>query len=174
MAEINSAQPKRKGSFAKAAKRLSTRVDLTPMVDLGFLLITFFVLTSAMSKPKVMTLFETVDDAARPIKQSGAMTILLAADHKIFYYYGIFDETQPGSVKETDFKNIRELILQKKQTTDIGSLMYIIKSGKNSSFGDNVNLLDELAICNVPNGHFSETDITDAESKLLSPTTQDK
>ncbi len=170
MAEINSVQPKRKGSFAKAAKRLSTKVDLTPMVDLGFLLITFFVLTSSLSEAKAMTLFETVDDIPTPIKQSGAMTILLGADHKIFYYHGIFDATQTGNVKETDFKSIRSLILRQKRTTDINKLMYIIKSDKSSSFGDNVNLLDELAICNVPNGHFAEVELTDLESELISST----
>lgn len=167
MANIETAQPNKKGSFAKAGKRLSTKVDLTPMVDLGFLLITFFVLTSSMTMAKTMTLLEPVEDAPRPVKNSGAMTILLGADHSVFYYFGIFDNSNAGRLRQTDFKNIRKLILDKKKSTNPGDLMYIIKSDKDAGFGDNVNLLDELAICNVPAGHFAEAEITDTEQAAM-------
>lgn len=168
MADINSSQPKkRKGSFAKVLSRPSTRVDLTPMVDLGFLLITFFVLTTSMTEPMAMNLLEPKEDTPQPVRQSGAMTIILGAHHQLFYYYRIFDEVQPGNFKETDFKTIRSLILNKKRQTKAGDLMYIIKAGKNSSFGDNINLLDEMAICMVPSGHYAEVDLTEPENELM-------
>ena len=169
MADINSSQPKkRKGSFSKVFSRPSTRVDLTPMVDLGFLLITFFVLTTSMTEPMAMNLLEPKEDTPQPVRQSGAMTIILGANQQLFYYDGIFDKMQPANFKKTDFKTIRSLILNKKRQTKPGDLMYIIKADKNSSFGDNINLLDEMAICMVPSGHYAEVDLTEEETELMS------
>src|ERR1035437_4326351 len=72
----------------KRAKKQSTRIDMTPMVDLGFLLLTFFVLTSTFSKPKSMEISfpappEKIEDQP-PVKNG--LTILLTKDHRIFYY----------------------------------------------------------------------------------------
>ena len=79
----------------KRAKKQSTRVDMTPMVDLAFLLLTFFVLTSTFSKPKSMELSmpappEDIKD--RPEVKNG-VTFLLTKDDRIFYYVGEFFAT---------------------------------------------------------------------------------
>jgi biopolymer transport protein ExbD len=76
----------------KRAKKQSTRIDMTPMVDLAFLLLTFFVLTATFSKPKSMELTfpappETTEDQP-PVKNG--ITFLLTGDDKIFYYVGEF------------------------------------------------------------------------------------
>jgi biopolymer transport protein ExbD len=76
----------------KRAKKQSTRIDMTPMVDLAFLLLTFFVLTSTFSKPKSMELTfpvppENIQEQP-PIKNG--ITILLTKDDRIFYYEGEF------------------------------------------------------------------------------------
>jgi biopolymer transport protein ExbD len=168
MADINSTQSnKRKGSFAKVSIRKSTKVDLTPMVDLGFLLITFFVLTTSMTQPVAMNLMEPKEDTPQPVKKSGAMTIILGADHKIFYYYGLLDESKSEGLEQADFASIRALILHKKKSTYLGDLMYVIKADSSSSFGDNINLLDEMSICNVPAGHYAEVELTARENQLL-------
>lgn len=169
MAEINpSNSDKRKSNFSTSTNHRSTRVDLTPMVDLGFLLITFFVFTTTMAQPKVMTLIEPKDGSDILVKESGAMTIILGKDHQIWYYYKIFDDRiGSGQFKKTDFKSIRSLILDKKNHTESGDLMYIIKADKNATFGDSIDLLDEMAICNILKGHYAEVDITKAESGIL-------
>ena len=169
MAEINtSADNKRKKTFAKSINHRTTRVDLTPMVDLGFLLITFFVFTTTLSKPGVMDLLDPKDGPDMPIRESGAMTIILSKDHHVYYYYKRLDERLSSmQIKETDFKNIRSLILAKKETTDMSHLMYIIKADENATFGDSIDLLDEMLICNIPKGHYTEVDITKVESTMI-------
>lgn len=97
----------------KRAKKGSTRVDMTPMVDLAFLLLTFFVLTSQFSKPKVMSLVypaKQVDNPKPPEKINNAYTFLLSED-RIFYYEGAFKKGETQLI-ETDFgpKGVRKLL----------------------------------------------------------------
>src|ERR1035437_9783546 len=91
----------------KRAKKHSSRVDMTPMVDLGFLLLTFFVLTTQFSKPKTMEINMPVipKDTSIHVKvnEDNAMTILLTdKQEKIFYYYGKF-KNDPSILKTTDY-----------------------------------------------------------------------
>src|SRR5258705_60101 len=82
----------KKGEGVKKAKKLSTRVDMTPMVDLGFLLITFFIFTTTMSSPTTMELYmpkdTDKDEDLNKAKASGALTIMLGKDNHIYYYEG--------------------------------------------------------------------------------------
>jgi biopolymer transport protein ExbD len=82
----------KKGPGVKKAKKLSTRVDMTPMVDLGFLLITFFIFTTTMSSPKALNLNMPKDtkkeEELNKAKESGALTIMLGKDNAVYYYEG--------------------------------------------------------------------------------------
>ncbi|MBO9619104.1 MAG: biopolymer transporter ExbD [Niabella sp.] len=108
----------KKGPGVKKAKRQSTRVDMTPMVDLGFLLITFFIFTATMSNPTTMDLNMPKDsdkkDQETKIKQSGSLTVLLAKDNKVFYYEGEMDPTG-ANFKSDTYKGIRNEIINKKK-----------------------------------------------------------
>ncbi len=102
MAEIDtSGGGKKKGPGVKKAKKLSTRIDLTPMVDLGFLLITFFIFTTTMSKPKTMEINMPVDkkdikeDEKNKVKDYTAMTVLLSKEHRVYYYIGLANDPLP-------------------------------------------------------------------------------
>ena len=161
MAEINT-------SRARSSNHRSTRVDLTPMVDLGFLLLTFFVFTTSLARPTVMELLDPKEGTATPVKESGVMTIILSKDHHVYYYYKKLDEQLASTqIKETDLKTIRALILAKKAATDMGYLMYIIKADESATFGDSIDLLDEMSICNIPQGHYAEVDITKVEEEVI-------
>lgn len=107
----------KKGPGVKKAKKLSTRVDMTPMVDLGFLLITFFIFTATMKSPTTLDLNmpkESDEKDETKIKQSGALTILLGKDDNVYYYEG--ELTSDGSTfKSSSFGKIREVIINKKK-----------------------------------------------------------
>ena len=163
----------KKGPGVKKPKKLSTRVDLTPMVDLGFLLITFFVFTTTMSKPTAMNMNEPKDDPENQlkVKNSGAMTILLGKGDQVYYYMGeLLPETISEQFKSSNFKEIRKIILDKKNATPIGDLMYIIKADKESKFRNAIDILDEMAISDVKAGHYAEVDINEVEQMLIKRT----
>jgi biopolymer transport protein ExbD len=110
----------KKGPGVKKAKKLSTRVDMTPMVDLGFLLITFFIFTATLSSPVAMDLNMPKDtdkqEEQNKIKQSGSLTIMLGKNDQVYYYEGeLLEENASSIFKQTTFKGIRDVIIKKKQ-----------------------------------------------------------
>lgn len=158
----------KKGPGVKKAKKLSTRVDLTPMVDLGFLLITFFIFTTTMSQPTAMKLFlpkDVEEKDQNKLKASGALTIMLAKDNNIFYYEG---ELAPdgSNFKSSNFKDIRNVIINKKKSTDSKDFMVVIKPGPLSTYKNTVDMLDEMQINDVK--RYAMVDISDVELKLIS------
>src|SRR6476659_4358660 len=158
----------KKGPGVKKPKKQSTRVDLTPMVDIGFLLITFFVFNTTMSQSTAMNMNEPKDDPNNQlkVKNSGVMTLLLGKADQVYYYMG--ELTDPSSqFKSSNFKDIRQVILDKKKATPIGDLMYIIKSDKQATFKNAIDILDEMSINTVPPGHYAEVDMSDTEAELI-------
>lgn len=169
----------KKGPGVKKPKKLSTRVDLTPMVDLGFLLITFFVFTTTMSKPTAMTMNEPKDDnieSQLKVKESAVMTILLGKSDQVYYYEGTLTADNASQVfKTSNFKDIRKIILDKRNSVPNGDqpksdLMYIIKADKESKFKNAIDIIDEMAINGIPPGHYAEVDISDTEAMLIQKT----
>ena len=78
------------------AKKNSTHIDMTPMVDLAFLLLTFFMLTTTFGKPKTMEINMPIKDPnVEPSLVNNALTVLLSGDDKIYWYFGeLKPETQ--------------------------------------------------------------------------------
>ncbi|MBL7712587.1 MAG: biopolymer transporter ExbD [Chitinophagaceae bacterium] len=171
----------------KKAKKLSTRIDLTPMVDLGFLLITFFIFTTTMSKPKTMEINMPFKDPNQPVdtkskvKESTALTILLSKDHRVYYYEGIgSDATQPPKVEVTNFKTpgIRQVIIDKKKKVEAlvrsGALSptdkttVLIKPDVNSTYEDFVNIIDEMSINGIQ--VYAIVDISPVDKEFIALT----
>jgi biopolymer transport protein ExbD len=121
MAEIIQAEGKQKGG-KKKAKKFSTRIDMTPMVDLMCLLITFFMLTTAFSKPKAMeiTMPEKSEDNAPKdapkIAANKTLNVLISGNDQIYYYYGVADPNKPlPTLTKSDYSKdgIRKVLLQR-------------------------------------------------------------
>ncbi|HEY9179019.1 MAG TPA: biopolymer transporter ExbD [Flavipsychrobacter sp.] len=178
----------KKGPGVKKGKKLSTRVDLTPMVDLGFLLITFFMMTTTLNKPKTMEINmpykdeqEQIEDETK-IKESVALTVLLSKKHRVYYYEGMAtDPENTPEVKITGFnpeKGIRDVIINKKkdveemkrrgQLTAKDKTTVLIKPDTNSTYEDLVNILDEMAINDIR--VYAIVDITDVDREFISET----
>jgi biopolymer transport protein ExbD len=117
MAEIQGGGDSQGKGGKKRAKKQSTRVDMTPLVDLAFLLLTFFVLTSTFSKPKVLRMIfpEKIEDNTNIKKPEvrDAVTILVSGDDRIFYYTGQISNAT--AITEIDYTKdgLRKLLKEK-------------------------------------------------------------
>jgi biopolymer transport protein ExbD len=106
------------GDSKKRAKKQSTRVDMTPLVDLAFLLLTFFVLTSTFSKPKVLRMIfpeklEKDNPNIKPPEIKDGLTILLSANDNIFYYQGGLNKTTELIRIDYTKNGLRKLLVEK-------------------------------------------------------------
>jgi biopolymer transport protein ExbD len=161
----------KKGPGVKKGKKLSTRVDLTPMVDLGFLLITFFIFTTTMSQPTAMKLFLPKDtdkpEEQNKIKASGALSIMLGRGDGVYYYEG---ELLPdgSNFKASNFKEIRQVIINKKKSTNPQDFVVVIKPGPEATYKNTVDILDEMTINDVK--RYAMVDIFDAEIQFMRAT----
>jgi len=104
----------------KRAKKLATRIDMTPMVDLGFLLLTFFMLTTTFSRPKVIDLTppaKTKDTTQMmKIQDTLALTVILSGNNKAYYYNGkLIENPDSNNIQLTDLSDngIRKVIIQR-------------------------------------------------------------
>jgi biopolymer transport protein ExbD len=158
----------KKGPGVKKSKKQSTRVDLTPMVDLGFLLITFFIFTTTMSQPTAMRLFLPKDtdkpEEQNKAKESGALTILPGKNDVVYYYEGIL-APDGSNFKTTNFKDLREVIITKKKTTNPKDFVVVIKPHSESTYKNAVDILDEMSINDVK--RYALVDISPVESQLI-------
>src|SRR4030095_3085772 len=165
MAQIENTANVRKGKSFSHNKKQNIRIDMTPMVDLGFLLITFFVFTTTMSTPKATDLFMPKDptnikDSTKLIDDL-ALTLLLDEGNRVYYYNGIFDNAMSSNaIFETNYstyEGIGKIIRQKQKEID-GSgkfvdgrkgLMLLIKPTSKSSYKNVIDALDEAVINDV-------------------------
>lgn len=175
MAEINTANSGQKPGVRRG-KKLSTRVDLTPMVDLGFLLITFFIFTTTMSIPTSMKVVMPKDDLDNPmpIPQSKTLTAIPIDNDEVFYYHGRLEEALANNrfgICGYDLRTGIGAIIREKQTNlekiGIGKKEFIlvIKPGPSSTFQNTTDMLDEVLINEVK--YYSLTDLQKEEIEVL-------
>jgi biopolymer transport protein ExbD len=168
MAELNTA-PENQGKKVRTKKQ-SLRVDLTAMVDLAFLLITFFMLTTTLSKPSAMDV-AMPDQTAEPGPQvaSRTMTICLGKDNRAMYYLGLPDKPIISATLTNYGKSgLRHAIMdvRKKVLAATGKgIMVIIKPGDTSVYENLVSTLDEMTITGVQ--QFAIADIQAKDISML-------
>jgi len=163
MAQIENTASVRKGKSFSHNKKQVIRIDMTPMVDLGFLLITFFVFTTTMSTPKATDLFMPKDDTThpQPLPNSLALSLLLDNNNKVYYYNGDFKEAvNANKIFETNYSTyggIGKIIRQKQKDIDASGkfadgrkgLMLLIKPTSGSVYKNVIDALDEAVINDV-------------------------
>ena len=185
MAELNTGGGDGKGKKVRS-KKSNPGVDLTAMVDLAFLLITFFMLTTSLSKPQAMDLpmpdkdpKEKLTDPTK-IPEERMMTVLVGKDNKILWYMGKFDtptvpptETTFGKagIRKALVVNVKKgVALAKREPNykDGQGLVVNIKLSDKASYKNLVDILDEMAITKPQLNAIG--DITPAEIDLLTKT----
>ena len=178
MAELNTGDGGGGKGGKVRSKKQNSKVDLTAMVDLAFLLITFFMLTTTLSKPQSMSLGlpdknEKGDDTK--VDENRTMTILLGDNDKMVRYVGLLATPVAGG-NPKDFaygkEGIREELLSRKKKvleytrSEKKGLIVIIKPSKKSNYRNLIDILDEMAIADVPT-YAIVNDFSPEETKLL-------
>lgn len=180
MAELNTGGNEGKGGKKVRSKKQNAGVDLTAMVDLAFLLITFFMLTTSLSKPQSMDL--TMPDKLDPkdvtekqeAKESKTMTILIGKDRALKYYMGLLNGAYPGSTPtDTPYgkDGIRQVILQKMANLRAAGhegkdgIVVLIKATEDATYTDMIDILDEMAITGVE--IYALQDMTEDEKAVM-------
>ena len=178
MAELNTGDGGGKKGGKVSRQKLNSKVELTAMMDIAFLLITFFMLTTSLSKPQSMSLGlpdkdPKKDNVDMKVDENRTMTILLGADNKLVYYVGLL-ATPIGGPKDLAYgkEGIRKILLSRKKSVieytgnkDKG-IIVIIKPSKKSSYRNLVDILDEMAITGVST-YAIVNEYTPEETKLL-------
>jgi biopolymer transport protein ExbD len=165
MAEISQGGGGGKQDGKVRVKKASTKIDMTPMVDLAFLLLTFFILTTTLNKPQTMELTLPEDpkpeDKLPEVNEKKVVTVILGANDKVYWYRGITDP----EVKETtyDDNGIRKVLIQ--QNKEIPGMIILIKPSPESRYKNVVDILDEMTITNMQ--RFAMVKITDVDKELV-------
>ena len=158
MTQFNSVEQRRQKTGVRRMKKANLKIDMTPMVDLGFLLIAFFIFTTEISKPTVTNLYMTDDRDSTGIPDSKSLTFLLGNNEQLFYYYGREKEAvENNQVYATSYApdNGAGKIIREKQFSldqrfaNRKELTILIKPGKSCSYKNVVDMLDEMMINGV-------------------------
>lgn len=180
MAELNTGDGGGGKGGKVRSKKQNSKVDLTAMVDLAFLLITFFMLTTTLSKPQSMSLGlpnkeDKPDDpkSQQKVDENRTVTILMGENNQVKIFRGFLatPKLAPKSVAYGK-EGLREVLLEQKKAVleytgskDKGMIV-IIKPSKKSKYKNLVDVLDEMAIVGVPT-YAIVNEFTPEESKLL-------
>ncbi len=143
----------------KKKKRVGIRIDMTPMVDVALLLLTFFMLTTVFSKPQTMELNLPPSDIKVEVPSSVLLMIRVEPDMKIYWNMG----NEPTALKVVQFKELRPLLSEKLRS--IPKLITLVQIDRNAKYSDMVDIIDELNLANIT--RFSIAPLTDADKKLI-------
>ena len=130
------------------SKKASTRVDMTPMVDLGFLLITFFILATTLSKSKAMALNapDKFEQRTEPIKASNVMTVFLGKDNQATYIFGKAAGEDPELKTVSMGYDFRKAVVDNLTKVGGEKFVLVLKPTKESTYKNMVDVLDDMAV----------------------------
>jgi biopolymer transport protein ExbD len=141
----------------KRMRRLGIRMDMTPMVDVAFLLLTFFMLTTTMNRPQTMEINLPPEKTTVEVAQSNLLTLRVKEDGSI--YWNVAEEP-PVKV---EYKDLRTMMTQKLQQNP--KLITLIKVDRKGKYHMMVDIMDELNLANIT--RFSLAPMLDADKQVL-------
>ena len=161
MADVGGGDAKRghdkKKKKHKHKRRLGVRVDMTPMVDVAFLLLTFFIMTTTMSQPQTMEINLPPGDSKVEVAQSNLITLLVKDSGVIYWLIGT------GTPEKVEFKDLRKLLMQEAQANP--KLITLIKIDRKGKYTMMVDIMDELNLANIT--RFSLAPMSDGDKAVL-------
>jgi biopolymer transport protein ExbD len=154
----------KKGDGKVRAKKQSTKIDMTPMVDLAFLLLTFFILTSTFNKPKTMEV-TMPDKVTNPeeqtkINENDILNLVLAENDKIYWWIGL---TPPAEETNYSKTGVRKVLMEHNKANP--KLMVLIKPKDESRYNNMVDILDEMDI--TATKRFAIVDFTNDDKTII-------
>ena len=158
--EVAAAQPKKQRRGSKKAKRptrVGIRVDLTPMVDVLMLLITFFMLTTVFTTPQTMEINLPPDETPVEVAESSLLTLRVMSDGVIYWNMGI------ERVQTVAFSELRPLLEERLASNP--KLITLVKVQRDGTFEQMVNVLDEMSLANIT--RFSMAPFKDVDQRFI-------
>lgn len=143
----------------KKKKRAGVRIDMTPMVDVAMLLLTFFMMTTVFSKPQTMELNLPPDDKGVEVPASTLLTVRIAPNMAIYWSMG----NEPTVIKKIAFKELRPLLVER--LSSIPKLITLVQIDRDAKYNDMVDIMDELNLANITK--FSFAPLKEADKNLI-------
>lgn len=160
MAAVESGAPRANQKGKKKKRRLGTRVDMTPMVDVTMLLLTFFMLTTVFSMPQTMELnLPPNDEQTIEVAESALLTLRVAPNFSIYWNKGSNPKLQ-----KVEFKELRKFLVDELRGNP--KLITLIKIDREATYNNMVDLMDELNLAQIT--RFSLAPMKDEDKKLMS------
>jgi len=151
-------EPKGKHAKKKKVKRVGVRIDFTPLVDVAFLLLTFFMLTTVFNTPQTMELNLPPDDKTQvEVAESSLLTVRVMGSGVIWWNIGV----EP--LNKVEFKDLRALLLERNRSNP--KLITLIKVDRDGKYTQMVDVMDELNLANVT--RFSLAPLTEKDKALV-------
>ncbi len=158
MAEVDVNQSRGKQKHSKKKKRrIGIRIDMTPMVDVAFLLLTFFMLTTTMNKPQAMEINLPPGEAKVDVPASNLLTLRIAENGSIYWNIGT---DKPEKVSSAD---LRKVLKEKNRANP--KLITLIKVDRKGKYIMMVDIMDELNVCDIT--RFSLAPFEDKDKQLI-------
>jgi biopolymer transport protein ExbD len=156
--DVAAAEPKKRGKKKhKKGRRLGIRIDMTPLVDVAFLLLTFFMYTTSMSRPQTMEINLPPEKVNVEIAESNLLTLRINAKGDVFWNYGI------EAPKPIAFSGLRAFL--REQASQHPKLVTLVKVDREGKYNMMVNIMDELNLAQIQ--RFSLAPLLDQDKQLL-------
>lgn len=147
----------KKGGLRRPKRRVKIRIDMTPMVDVAFLLLIFFMVTTVFRKPQAMEVNLPPKDTKVQVPESNVLTMFVRGDEKIYYRMGT------GGIQSVEFKGLVDLFQDNYKLNP--ELIILVKVSRTASYNIMVDIMDDLDLAQMK--RFSLVAMKDEDIKQV-------
>lgn len=170
MADVDLSQSRGKQKHSKKKRRrIGVKQDMTPMVDIAFLLLTFFMLTTTMAKPQTMEINLPPGDANVEVAESNLLTLRVVPDTKgkdtlsIYYNIGVDKPVKIAGSRTAAISALGKLLVEHNKANS--KLITLLKIDKKAKYIDMVTIMDAMNLAEIT--RFSLAPLAEVDTKIL-------